>query len=105
MRGRHVGGFFSSRAREGGLADFFSVPAGGWAINTMTFYAYQTGSTTMSTFTDVRVQIWNGPPNGGGTVIFGDLTTNRLASTSFTNIYRVPDTALTDNQRPVMRIV
>ena len=41
-----------------------------------------------STINDLRVQIWNGAPNAGGTVIWGDLTTNRMTSTSWTNIYR-----------------
>jgi len=31
-----------------------------------------------------------------------DTSTNRLASTTWSNIYRVLDTALTDTQRPIM---
>ena len=71
----------------------------------ITLYGYQTGSTTTSTFTDVRVQIWNGAPNAGGVLVYGDTTTNRFASTSFTNDYRVTDTTLTNNQRPIMAMV
>ena len=88
------------------MADDFTVTdAGGWDIQTITFFGYQTGSTTTSTFTDIYVQIWDGAPNAGGAVVFGDYTTNRMASTSFTNIYRVLDTTLTNTDRPVMAIV
>ncbi|MBE7477782.1 MAG: T9SS type A sorting domain-containing protein [Ignavibacteriota bacterium] len=87
------------------VADDFTVPVGGWQVGEIQFFTYQTGSTTASTINDVRVQIWNGAPNAGGTVIFGDLTTNRLSETSWTNIYRVLDTQLSNTQRPVMRVV
>lgn len=85
------------------MADDFTVTdAAGWQIDTITFFAYQTGSTTTSTITGAYVQIWNGAPNAGGTVVWGDLTTNRLASTTWSNIYRVLDTTLTDSTRPIM---
>ena len=85
------------------MADDFTVPAGGWNISTITFYAYQTGSTTTTTIDNVNLQIWNGVPGAGGSsVVFGDTTTNRLAGSSFTNIYRVTDTALTGSTRPIM---
>ena len=83
------------------MADDFTVPAGGWNISTITFYAYQTGSTTTTTINNVNLQIWNGVP-GVGSVVFGDTTTNRLAGSSFSNIYRVTDTALTGSTRPIM---
>ena len=35
-------------------------------------------------------------------MVFGDTTTNRLAGSSFSNIYRVKDTALTASNRPIM---
>jgi len=86
------------------VADDFTVPGPApWTINTITFYGYQTGSTTTSTFTDVRVQIWDGPPGvGASAVVFGDLVTNRLASSTFSNTYRVLDTSLLDSNRPIM---
>ncbi|MBN8728889.1 MAG: hypothetical protein J0H15_14495, partial [Xanthomonadales bacterium] len=37
--------------------------------------------------------------------MFGDTTTNRMASTAFSNIYRVLDTALTNTDRPLMAVV
>lgn len=86
------------------IADDFAVadPAG-WDIQTITFFAYQTGSTTTSTITGVYVQIWDGSPdNPASTIVFGDLTTNRLQSTAWSNIYRASDTNLTDANRPIM---
>ncbi len=38
------------------VADDFTVPAGGWNISTITFYAYQTGSTTTSTINNVNLR-------------------------------------------------
>jgi hypothetical protein len=88
------------------LADEFTVTdAAGWDIDTITFFTYQTGSTTTSTINAVNVQIWDGPPNAGGTVVWGDPTTNILASTTWTNIYRTTDTTLTTTNRPIMTAV
>jgi hypothetical protein len=86
------------------VADDFTVPAGEtWTLDRVSFFEYQTGSTTgTSTFTAINYQIWNGAPNGGGAVVWGDTTTNRLASSAWSNIYRVLDTALTNADRPVM---
>ena len=83
------------------VADDFTVPAGGWNVTTITFYAYQTGSTTTSTINAVNLRIWDGVP-GVGNIVFGDTTTNRLASSSFSTIYRVLDTGLLDSARPIM---
>lgn len=85
------------------IADNFTVPAGDWSISAITFYAYQTGSSTTTTIDNVNLRIWNGPPGQtSSSIVFGDTTTNRLAGSSFSNIYRVVDTGLTDNQRPIM---
>ncbi len=83
------------------VADDFTVPAPGWNVTTITFYAYQTGSTTTSTINAVNLRIWDGVP-GVGNIVFGDTTTNRLSTSTFTNDYRVLDTALTGNTRPIM---
>ncbi len=95
-------GFGHQISANNRMADDFTVPAGSpWTIDTITFYAYQTGSTTTSTFNDVRVQIWDGPPMvGGSSIVFGDLVTNRLASSTFSNIYRALDATLTGHRAP-----
>ena len=86
------------------VADDFIIPGGEtWTINTVSFYAYQTGSTTTQ-LTSVNVRIWDGPPGEvGSSVVFGDTTTNRMASTSFTNCYRYSETAV-GTTRPIMKL-
>ncbi|MGC9025181.1 MAG: PKD domain-containing protein, partial [Chloroflexia bacterium] len=75
----------------------------GWDIDTITFFAYQTGAPTdSSTITGLYFQIWDGPPWAGGSVIWGDLTTNRLVSSAWSGIYRSIDTNLLANIRPIM---
>ncbi|NTW23159.1 MAG: hypothetical protein HGA37_00555, partial [Lentimicrobium sp.] len=86
------------------IADDFVV-AGNWTIDQFTFYAYQTGSTTTSTITGGYLQIFDGDPSAGGTLIWGDMVTNRMASTSFTNIYRVTQTTSGATNRPIMEVV
>lgn len=95
-------GFTASDATAFRIADDFTVTAPGWTLNTITFFGYQTGSTTTSTFDVVHFQLYNGAPNGGGVIIFGDLVTNRLGSTVFSNIYRDTETTVANNQRPIM---
>ncbi len=95
-------GFTASTAGAFRIADDFTVTAPGWTVNSITFFAYQTNSTTTTTFNDARVQIWDGPPNAGGTLIFGDTTTNRFQSSAFSNIYRDTETTVASCARPVM---
>jgi hypothetical protein len=83
--------------------DFFITDPNGWHIDQITFFAYQTGApTSPSPLTAVYYQIWDGPPNDpGSSVLFGDLTTNRMVSSTWSNIYRVIDTNLLDSSRPI----
>jgi hypothetical protein len=91
-----VGGFH--------MADDFVVDVT-WEVESITLYAYQTGSGNTSTMTGGYLRIWDGAPNAGGTVVWGDMTTNRMTSTAFTNIYRVLNTALLNTDRPIMEVV
>jgi uncharacterized repeat protein (TIGR01451 family) len=86
------------------VADDFTIPPGEtWTIENIAFYAYQTGSGTISTITGVYLQIWDGPPDDlGSSIIWGDLVTNRMVDTTWTNSYRVLDTGLLDSSRPIM---
>ncbi len=85
------------------IADDFTVTGGGWFIETITFFGYQTGSSTTSTFTSMNLRIWDGPPdNPASMIVFGDTTTNRLTSSVWSNIYRALDTSLTASDRPIM---
>lgn len=85
------------------LADDFTVDGGGWFIETITFFGYQTGSSTTSSFTGMNLQIWDGPPdNPASMVVFGDTTTNVLGNSVWSNIYRTLDTDLLASDRPIM---
>ena len=97
-------GFGHQLANNNRVEDDFTITnPSGWNIDSISFYAYQTGSGTTSTMNNVNLQIWNGPPNGGGSVVWGNTTTNLLVSSVFTGVYRVTSTTLTNNQRPIMK--
>lgn len=74
------------------LADDFTIPAGqSWQINSIQVYGYQTGAgTVVSPVNAANLRIWDGRPgDAGSNVIFGDTTTNRLASSVLSNMYRI----------------
>jgi hypothetical protein len=75
-----------------------------WTVEAITVYGYQTGSPTTSTMTGGYVQVWDGDPTAGGQVIWGDVVTNRMASTAWTNSYRLSE-GTPGTTRPVMSIV
>ena len=84
-------------AIQGGnrLADNFTL-AQPCTINSVSFYGYLTGGgATPSPFTAYTLQIWNGRPGDAGSiVIFGDATTNRLASSVDTGSFRIFNTVV-----------
>ena len=85
------------------IADDFIVPAGpSWNLTQLSVYAYSTGfAGATSPFNDVRVRIHNNNPLlGSTTIVYGDLTTNRFASSSNTNIYRIFNTVVTPASAP-----
>jgi hypothetical protein len=96
-------GFGHQVLNDNRVADDFTVPAGDtWDITQITFFAYQTNSSTTSTMTAVNFEIWDGIP-GASTLVFGDMATNRLMSTSWSGIYRVSETSTgTSTARPIM---
>ena len=66
------------------LADDFVVPSGEtWDVTSIEVFGYQTGyAGTTVPIDQLRVQIYNGDPSlPASTVVFGDLTTNRLNTT------------------------
>ncbi|MGI8893382.1 MAG: hypothetical protein ACR2GN_07965, partial [Bacteroidia bacterium] len=89
------------------VADEFTVPAGAsWFVDSIVFYAYQTSSGLTSTINEVNFAIWDGTPGDiGSNIIYGDTMTNKLISTSWSNIYRTNATDFTNTDRPVMRNV
>ena len=102
--GLTVYGFGQQLSANNRVADDFTVPVGqSWVLDSVVLFGYQTGATTGApTMNNVNLQIWNGVPNAtGSVVVFGDTTTNRLATSVFSNIYRVLDTGLTATNRPI----
>jgi hypothetical protein len=90
---------------ENHVADDFEVTET-WNVESVTFFCYQTGTYGYppdSTITDLFFQIWDGPPDDpGSSVIWGNLTTDRLTATEWSGIYRVSETNQTDTMRPIM---
>ncbi len=86
-------------------ADNFTVSGGGWNISSMTFFGYQTNGGIPSTITGLYAQIWSGDPASGGSVVWGDMTTNIMSFTGWTGIYRTAADAFDNTQRPIMNIM
>ena len=103
--GMGVYGFGHAISTGYSVADDFTISGGDWTIEELHFFAYQTGSTITPTINAYHVEIYDGDPSSGGTIIWGDWTTNVFTSASFTNIYRVLDTDLLNSQRPIMESV
>jgi len=83
-------GFWCDSNRNYSLADIFTIPLEStWAFDTVILYGFVTNGSTTSTFTKTFLEIYEGEPGAGGSVIWGDMTTNRLVATGFTGIYRV----------------
>ncbi|WP_290661571.1 T9SS type A sorting domain-containing protein [Ignavibacterium sp.] len=101
--GLTVYGFGAQHSSGNYIADDFTNTSA-WNIDSLKFFTYQTAATTV-TINGIYVQIWNGQPNAGGTVIWGDLTTNRLSAARFTNIYRALNTTPTDCNRRIQEVV
>ncbi len=85
------------------IGDDFTLDAAS-TINEIEVYGYQTGSSTTSTFTGLYAAIYDGHPGQGGNLVWGDMTTNIMTSTSFTNAYRGSDNTPTGTTRPIMAL-
>lgn len=85
------------------IADDFTIASGSWQIDSIVIYSYQTGSTTTSTFDGIYIQIWDGDPASGGTIAWGDTTTNILSDTYWTDVYRGSYSGWTTT-RPIMAV-
>lgn len=83
------------------VADDFDLQ-GNSTISEIEVYGYQVGSGLESTFDGLYMQIWQGNPNGAGHPVWGDMATNLMTSTAFTNCYRTQ--YLEGTSRPIMSI-
>ncbi|MBC7910705.1 MAG: VCBS repeat-containing protein [Pyrinomonadaceae bacterium] len=84
-------------------ADDFNVPVGQtWTINQVIVFAYQTGfAGATSPITAATLRIWNGRPgDAGSTIIFGDTTTNRLATSTDSGLWRIFNTVVGSGANP-----
>lgn len=73
-------------------ADDFNVPVGQtWTINQVIVFAYQTGfAGGTSPITAATLRIWKGrPADSGSIIVFGDTTTNRLATSTDSSFWRI----------------
>ncbi len=86
------------------MADNFEVTAN-WTIDEIVVYGYQTGAPTTSSITGGYIRVWDGDPMAGGAIIYGDLTTNLMTSTTWTNIYRNNDGPGGSTNRAIMEVV
>lgn len=75
------------------LADDFDVTGDGWTIDTITGFTYQSFAPNTTTVAEVNVRIYDGDPNGGGTVFF-DGSAGCLSSTTETNVFRFSETTV-----------
>lgn len=65
-------------------------------INSIHFVGYQIGVGPTSPFTGLSLQLWEGPPNAGGKLIYGNMQTNVLESSSWTEAWRSSETGFDD---------
>ena len=94
------------------VVDDFVVPTGQtWNLTKVYTYGYLTGSTgTTSPLALLRVRIHSGNPSlGPTTIVFGDLTTNRLTAATDALMYRifntvVPAPAATTTTRKIWKL-
>lgn len=105
--GMNTWGFGAQNSLGNRIADDFVVDSE-WTIESIKLFGYQTKAFDgISTFTGAYLQIWDGSPDDpGSNVIWGDLSTNRMTSTSFTNIFRMLESDDPENNiRAIMEIV
>jgi uncharacterized repeat protein (TIGR01451 family) len=100
---------FGSNANNGSfkIVDDFVLPAGSnWTIDSLGFFAYQTGSPPVSTFNGLYVTIYDGDPSDGGQVVAGDdNVSNLIDNMYFTGIYRASNTSPLDSTRPIIKLL
>jgi hypothetical protein len=99
--GLGIYGFLNRFSDQSPLADDFTVPSGGWNIESITFFAYQSSApSSPSPMSGLYVQIRDGHPSDNeSSIVWGDLSTNRLFDSFYTNIQRDLDTSQCTNQR------
>ena len=87
------------------MADDFTLEATS-TITELEVYAYISYSPTTSPMTGLYFVIYDGSPMDGGEVIWGDLETNRMTATEWTQCYRCGHSGSnpTNAERPIMSV-
>lgn len=83
---------FNTRSAEFRLADDFEIPPGTpQYLDSLDWPVFQAGAAPGSSIQQAFVRVWRGgPPGSGGTLLGGDLSTNRLFDEDDdTGVYRV----------------
>ena len=87
------------------VADDFTLSSAAVISSVIVFQFQSNASTTVPTINAVNLRIWSGRPGDpGAQVIFGDTTTNRLASAVWTGCFRAFDTNPASTDRPVFAV-
>lgn len=84
------------------IADDFILAADS-DISSIDFYGYQTGSAP-PTINEVYVQIWDGDPSAGGSVVWGDMTNDRFDDAVSAETYRQLESAPGDTSRTLQLV-
>lgn len=100
--GMDLYGFGVNYNNSQSLAESF-VLHDGFDISKIDVYAYQTGTLPPS-ITAMYVQIWNGDPSGGGSVVWGDLSTNVLETVVDSGVYRVLEDDQSNTDRKIQKV-
>jgi hypothetical protein len=110
-----IAGFSANRGVDSAayrFADDFTVGGFpyGWNITNASFYVYRSGAAS-TPVSGAFVRIWNGRPGDpGAAVVWGDLSTDRLASSWPLNIYRIfnsvtsPDVQAPSSNRRIWQV-
>ncbi|MCC6402735.1 MAG: hypothetical protein IT207_01860, partial [Fimbriimonadaceae bacterium] len=110
--GNNVFGFGAQTAGPNMMSDDFVVPAGqNWTVTALTFFMYQTGATT-PTINGLSWRIDNVNPTtlpdpvaAAAPLMSGGVLLADVPTVTFTDLFRVTDTALTGTTRRIQKVV
>ncbi|MFA7448830.1 MAG: T9SS type A sorting domain-containing protein [Weeksellaceae bacterium] len=95
-------GFNIAKVNSYSIADDFTLTNES-TIDYINAFVYQTGANA-ATITGIYIKIWNGNPSSGGTVVWGDFTTNRLESAVLSGGFRQLESAPGDTSRRIQTV-
>jgi hypothetical protein len=87
------------------IAENFTATAA-WDLTELHFYEVQSQSANFHTdfrIPEAYVEVYNADPRQGGTIIAGDMVTNRLTGGVWTNCWRLLSNGAQSNARPIFQ--